>query len=111
MLCCHQRSGMRRLQEGDAMFFCCCSTAQYRGMWIGFDRTFFVGEPSKELLELEKVCVESQQAALDKIRPGAVFEDVHAACVAVLVANGLSPCYRTGRCLGYGIHEAPELKC
>jgi len=116
MDCVHSRAGLRKIQDGDVVYFCCCNFAEYRGMHVGFDRTFFVGGADKAfaktsgLKELHDVCLASQQAALDAIHPGAICEDVHRASLAVLQANGVSTSYRSGRAIGYSSLETPEFK-
>lgn len=110
MLCVHQRASLRKMKKGDSAYFCCCNVSEYRGMHVGFDRTFFLGPLSPELRKAHDLCLESQEAALKAIKPGVLAEDVNAACEAVLKKAGLAPSYRTGRSLGYSILETPELR-
>lgn len=101
---------MKQIQPGDAIYLCCCVLTQYRGMRLGFDRTFFIGEISEESRKLYDIMLESQNAALAVIKPGAICEDVHKACLAVLEKHGLQPGYRTGRSTGFASLENPQFK-
>jgi Xaa-Pro aminopeptidase len=82
----------------------------FKGVKLGFDRQYWVGEVPDEEARLYEIALKAQAAALHMIRPGAVAEDVHFAAAKVYQEEGFGLCYRTGRSVGFSLIEKPELK-
>jgi len=82
----------------------------FKGFKLGFDRQYWVGEVSKEERKLYEIALKAQAAALERIRPGVIAEDVHMAAAQVYQEAGFGLCYRTGRSVGLSLIEQPELK-
>ncbi len=106
----HRRSNVRRLQPGDPVYLCFCGIANFKQYKLGFDREFFVGSVTDEQARNYETAVRAQRAALERIRPGAVAEDIHYAADNVYREAGFAPGYRTGRSIGCSFLEQPELK-
>ena len=106
----HRRSNVRRLQPGDPVYLCFCGIANFKQYKLGFDREFFVGLVTDEQARNYETAVRAQRAALERIRPGAVAEDIHYAADNVYREAGFAPGYRTGRSIGCSFLEQPELK-
>lgn len=106
----HRRASVRRLRHGDPVYFCFCNMIDFRHYRLGFDRQFFIGTVSDEQARAYETTVAAQRAALETLRPGVPAADVHTAASEVYREAGFAPGYRTGRSLGIGFLEAPELK-
>jgi Xaa-Pro dipeptidase len=106
----HRRANTRRLQPGDPVYFCFCNLLEFKHYRLGFDRMFFVAEPTPGAVRLQSTAIAAQQAALAEIREGAVAENVARAANEVYEGAGLSAGYRTGRGIGISYLEPPELK-
>jgi Xaa-Pro aminopeptidase len=74
-------------------------------------RTVHVGRPSREARRLYEAVLESQQAAIAAVRPGATAAEVDGAARRVLRKRKLARYFThsTGHGLGLEIHEAPRL--
>jgi len=59
--------------------------------------------------DVYKVALESQQAALDALRPGVTAESVHAAYAKVIQGAGYEYPFRCGRATGFSFLEKPQL--
>jgi Xaa-Pro aminopeptidase len=74
-------------------------------------RTFAVGTPSDELLEIYRITAEAQLAGLDAVRSGASGRSVDAAARAIIDQAGHADHFGHG--LGHGVglqvHEGPRL--
>jgi Xaa-Pro dipeptidase len=110
---CHAAGAGRRMQDGDIVQICRCSTGFF-GHLIGFDRPVKVSskEPSQELRKIVDFARESQEAALAAVRPGVTAGEVHAAAMEVIERGGWeSPIlHRTGRSIGYSGWDGHEIK-
>lgn len=106
----HRRSTVRKLAKGDPIYLCFCGVANFKGVKLGFDRQYYVGDVSKDEARAYETTVEAQQTALEQIKAGAIAEDVNAAAVEVYRSGGYSPSYRTGRGIGFSFLEEPQLK-
>ncbi|MDP9155482.1 MAG: Xaa-Pro peptidase family protein [Pseudomonadota bacterium] len=110
---CHAAGAGRRMQDGDIVQICRCSTGFF-GHLIGFDRPVKVSskEPSQELRKIVDFARESQEAALAAVRPGITAGEVHAAAMEVIERGGWeSPIlHRTGRSIGYSGWDGHEIK-
>ena len=106
----HHRATNRIMKKGEPVFLCFCGMTSFHRFKLGFDRTFWIEEvadPSQ--IDIYNVAVESQQAALDALRPGVMAEDVHAAYAKVIQNAGYSYPFRCGRATGYSYLESPQL--
>ncbi len=106
----HRHPTVRRLVRGDPVYLCFCSICHFKQFKLGYDREYFVGEMSDEHARIYEIALEAQRAAVREMRPGATAEQIHRASAEVYRRNGLGPCYRTGRAIGYSSLETPELK-
>jgi len=88
------------------------SGAVYKDYWSDFMRMCSIGEPTKEQRRFFDATLESQQAGVDKMKPGVTAHDIFSACNDVLVAHGLAD-YVTFERLGHGVgldmHEPPSM--
>jgi len=71
-------------------------------------RSAWLGKPPAVALEMEKVCQEALQAALDAIRPGATCEAPHLACQAVIDRAGYTDNFKKRTGYSIGISFAPD---
>lgn len=106
----HRRSTVKRLEEGDPIYFCFCGVANFKQFKLGFDREFFLGSVTDRHARVYETAVKAQQAALSMIRPGVIADEVHAAAEEVYQSAGFGLSYRTGRGIGYSFLEEPQLK-
>lgn len=106
----HRRPTVRRVRRGESVYMCFCELVNFKGLKLGFDRQYWVGEVPDEEARLYEITLEAQKAALDQIHPGVTAEEVHAASAAVYQEAGFGLCYRTGRGVGYSLIEKPQLK-
>ncbi len=86
--------------------------AVYRDYWADFMRMACIGEPTAEQRRFFDATLESQQAGVDAVRPGATADDIFSACYEVLVKRGLkehATIERVGHGLGLDVHEPPSL--
>lgn len=106
---CHHRAGMNKLENGEPLFICHCGTVSFKGFYLGFDRTLFVGELNSEVSRLLEIAEKSQKAALSEIKPGAIAEDVFTAYAEVIQSAGYPIPFRAGRSLGFSVNGSPQL--
>ena len=112
----HHEPADRVVAEGDSV------VCDFGGAWGGKDghatgycsditRTFVVGEPPAELVELYAVLAEAQERAVQAARVGTSCEAVDDAARSVIVAAGYGEFFvhRTGHGIGLEEHEAPYL--
>lgn len=106
----HRRPTVRSVQRGESVYMCFCEMNNFKGIKLGFDRQYWIGEVPEEEARLYEIALKAQAAALDMIRPGVIAEEVHLAAARVYQEEGFGLCYRTGRSVGFSLIEAPELK-
>lgn len=106
---CHHRAGMSKLVHGEPLFICHCGSISFKGFYLGFDRTLFVGEINEEVSRLLKIAENAQLAALNEVKPGAVAEDVFFAYADVIESAGYPIPFRAGRSLGFSVNGRPQL--
>ena len=106
----HRRPTLRRVRRGESVYMCFCEMNNFKGIKLGFDRQYWVGEVSDREARLYDIALKAQDAALNTIRPGITAEEVHFAAAEVYQAHGFGLCYRTGRAVGYSLIEKPEFK-
>ncbi len=106
----HHRASTRIMKKGEPVFLCFCGMTNFHRFKLGFDRTFWIGEiNNKNHKNAYQVAVDSQAAALDKLRPGVLAEDVHAAYAAVIKKAGFDYPFRCGRATGFSFVEKPQI--
>jgi Xaa-Pro dipeptidase len=71
-------------------------------------RSAWIGVIPKEAEDMEKVCQEALQAALDAIRPGATCEAPHVACQKIIDRAGYTENFRKRTGYSVGISFAPD---
>lgn len=106
----HHRASNRIMQHGEPVFLCFCGMTNFHRFKLGFDRTFWIGEIADKPQEsVYQVAVDSQEAALAALKPGAVAEDIHAAYAEVIQSAGYDYPFRCGRGTGFSFLEKPQL--
>lgn len=106
----HHRASTRIIRQGEPVFLCFCGMTNFHKFKLGFDRTFWLGNPADpSQKEVYSVALESQQAALDALRPGVSAESVHAAYAKVIQKAGYEYPFRCGRATGFSFLEKPQL--
>jgi Xaa-Pro dipeptidase len=71
-------------------------------------RSAWIGKLPPEAADMEKVCQEALQAALDAIRPGATCEAPHLACQRVIDGAGYTENFKKRTGYSIGISFAPD---
>jgi Xaa-Pro dipeptidase len=71
-------------------------------------RCAWLGKPPAIAAEMEKVCQEALQAALDALRPGEPCEASHLACQAVIDRAGFTDAFKKRTGYSVGISFAPD---
>ena len=106
----HHRASTRIMQYGEPVFLCFCGMTNFHRFKLGFDRTFWIGEiGDKSQLEVYKVAVASQTAALNALRAGVTAESIHLEYAEVIQSAGYEYPFRCGRATGFSFLEGPEL--
>lgn len=106
----HHRASTRVMAAGEPVFLCFCGMTNFHRFKLGFDRTFWIGEPNDPAEKaVYEVAVASQKAALDVLRPGVTAESVHAAYADVIQGAGYEYPFRCGRATGFSFLESPQL--
>ncbi len=105
----HHRASTRVMRQGEPVFLCFCGMTNFHRFKLGFDRTFWIGEPDPAEVAVYEVAVASQKAALDALRPGVTAESIHAEYAEVIQGAGYEYPFRCGRATGFSFLEAPQL--
>jgi Xaa-Pro dipeptidase len=106
----HHRASTRIMRRGEPVFMCFCGMTNFHRFKLAFDRTFWIEEiadPSQAAVY--QVAVDSQAAALEKLSPGVLAEEIHAAYAEVIQSAGYDYPFRCGRATGFSFLEAPQL--
>lgn len=105
----HHETSDRRLGEGDVLLLDLGATTD--GYCSDITRTYFLGEPPRQVLRAFEVVLEARAAGIAAARPGTPCEDVDAAARGVIERAGLGKhfTHRTGHGLGLELHEPPYL--
>lgn len=105
----HHEPGVRVIEEGDLV------VCDFGGRWDGYysdsTRTFSVGEPSLEQVEIHEVVLRANEAARAAVNPGVLCSDVDATARAVIQDAGYGKqfIHRTGHGIGLEVHEHPYI--
>ena len=106
----HHRASTRIMRRGEPVFLCFCGMTNFHRFKLGFDRTFWIGEPADpSQISVYQVAVASQAAALKALRPGVTAESVHAEYAEVIQCAGFEYPFRCGRATGFSFLEDPQL--
>jgi Xaa-Pro dipeptidase len=101
----HHRASTRIMKRGEPVFMCFCGMTNFCRFKLGFDRTFWI----EEIADQSQAAVDSQAAALEKLRPGALLQDVHAAYAEIIQGAGYDYPFHCGRATGFSFLGAPQL--
>lgn len=105
----HGVASEKVIEDGDMMTL--DFGALYKGYISDITRTFSVGEPSEEMRKIYDIVLESQLAALEKIKPGMTGAEADAVSRDIIASHGYGENF--GHSLGHGIglevHEGPGL--
>ncbi len=105
----HHDPGDRVLVQGDLV------VCDFGGTWDGYHsdvtRTFVVGEPSGEALEVHGVVEAANRAGRGTVRPGVACEEIDRAARRVVAEAGYGEhfLHRTGHGIGLEVHEHPYM--
>jgi Xaa-Pro aminopeptidase len=106
----HHRASSRVMRHGEPVFLCFCGMTNFHKFKLGFDRTFWIGEiADAQQIDVYRVALDSQAAALAVLRPGVRAEEVHAAYAEVIQSAGYDYPFRCGRGTGFSYLEQPQL--
>jgi Xaa-Pro aminopeptidase len=105
----HHHSGDRLIAADEVLLLDLGATT--RGYRSDITRTFFLGEPSRQVLRVYEVVNAARTAGILAAKSGAPAESVDAAARAIIESAGLGEhfTHRTGHGLGLEIHEEPYL--
>lgn len=96
----------RVMQDNDPVFL--EMSAAHDRYHAAMMRSAWLGRPPAIAIEMEKVCQEALQAALDAIRPGATCEAPHLACQKVIDRAGFTENFKKRTGYSIGIAFAPD---
>jgi len=105
----HMRSTERRLRNGDPLVL------DFGIRWKGYagdmTRTFFLSQPSQEMMNVYNVVKEAQANAENYINPNVRACDVDSAARTVINKSGFGHYFihRTGHGIGIDVHEPPYI--
>ncbi|MEZ5126179.1 MAG: Xaa-Pro peptidase family protein [Thermoleophilia bacterium] len=107
----HHGVSARTIQDGDAVVVD-IGGAMPSGYWSDCTRTYVMGSPSQELVELYAVLEAAQAAGCAAVKAGVPAAAVDAAARDVIVAAGYGPYFthRTGHGIGLLAHEEPSIR-
>jgi Xaa-Pro aminopeptidase len=83
----------------------------YKGYASDETRTFAVGKPAAQLLEIYEVVRESQQAGVDVAKAGMIGSELDKVCRDIIVRAGYGDYFihTTGHGIGTEVHEDPRV--
>lgn len=105
----HHDPGHRTMMQGDLVV--CDFGGRREGYFSDSTRTFVVGEPSAEQVEVHSVVLEANRAGHAAVQVGRACEDVDLAAREVIDQAGYGEqfIHRTGHGIGLEVHEPPYL--
>jgi Xaa-Pro aminopeptidase len=105
----HHEPEHRVIEPGDLVI--CDFGGRYRGYCSDVTRTFSVGYPSQEQIEIHAVVSAANAAGQSAVGPGVPCQDVDRATRHVVVEAGYGEYFihRTGHGIGLEVHEHPYL--
>ncbi len=106
----HHRTGKRKLEKNDIVLI--DMGAKLEGYCSDMTRTFCVGTPKDELMNIHKIVLEAQEYALANIKAGITGHEADSYAREFIISHGYGKEF--GHSLGHGvgleIHEFPRLK-
>jgi Xaa-Pro dipeptidase len=86
--------------------------AAHQGYFSDLTRTFAIGKPAPELIQIGEIVQAANAAGRAACRPGVTCGEVDAAARQVIEASGYGPYFihRTGHGLGLETHEEPYIR-
>lgn len=105
----HWETSDRRIEDGDCVIV--DFGAVYRGYVSDITRTFFVGKPPSELLEIYDAVLKAQSAGISSLKPGVSAKEVDSSVRNFLKSKGFDEFFlhSTGHGIGIDVHEKPTL--
>ena len=105
----HHEPGGRTIEEGDLVV--CDFGGRRRGYCSDVTRTFSVGVPTTEQVEVHAAVHAASEAARGAVRPGTTCQDVDRAARRVIDDAGFGELFihRTGHGIGLEVHEHPYM--
>ena len=105
---CHGIPGPRVLKDGDIVNI--DVTPILDGYYADVNKTFFVGEPSRDARKIVRVARECLKAGMDVVKPGHTIGDIGWAIQGHAEANGCSVVREfVGHGVGFSFHEPPQI--
>jgi Xaa-Pro dipeptidase len=106
----HVYSNTRKLKQGDVIIH--SRQVGLNGYRAENERTFFIGEPTKEQEHLFNIAYQAQKAAVEAIKPGMTAAEVDKIARGIIQDAGYGEYFihRTGHGIGIGTHEEPSLR-
>ena len=82
------------------------------GRYVEGERTFILGEPTKDQVHYYETIRDAQQHGVDTLRPGITCAEANRLCLDVIRDAGLGTyiAHRQGHGIGLGMHEPPWLE-
>ncbi|WP_404337581.1 M24 family metallopeptidase [Planococcus rifietoensis] len=105
----HGVASDKKIEQGDLITL--DFGALYNGYVSDITRTVAVGEPSDKLKEIYQVVLDSQELALEKIKPGMTGIEADAIARDYIKSKGYGEAFghSTGHGIGLEVHEGPGL--
>ncbi len=106
----HYRAGPQRLAKGQPVLIDIGVTLN--DYHSDMTRTVFFGEPQKKILEIYKIVLRAQEAALAQCRQGVTVGQLDSAARDVIITAGYGEefSHSLGHGIGLDVHEAPALR-
>ncbi len=105
---CHGIPGKRILKDGDIVNVDVTSILD--GYYADANKTFFIGEPSKEAKKIVSISRECLKRGIKMVKPGNTVGDIGWAIQAYAESNGCSVVREfVGHGVGFDFHEAPQI--
>jgi Xaa-Pro aminopeptidase len=97
----YQRSTLRSLRKGEFVLLHCNSYVD--GLWTDITRTYFLGDPGPQQMQMLEAVLEARHAAIRQIRPGILASAVDHAARQALESRGYGKTFRhaTGHGVGF----------
>ncbi|MCG3088268.1 M24 family metallopeptidase [Sporosarcina cyprini] len=106
----HVFSNTRKLEKNDIVIH--SRQVGFNGYRAECERTFFLGEPTKDQRNIFSIAVKAQAEALKQIKIGMLASEVNEIARQIIADAGLEKYmnHRTGHGIGIGLHEEPSLR-
>lgn len=106
----HARAGSRRFVEGDLVVV--DAGAVVGGYRSDMTRTFVVGRPDEQTVEIHKIVTSAQAQGVAAVRPGIEAQEIDRVCRDFIADAGYGDAFvhGTGHGVGLDIHELPAVR-